>query len=555
MDVSELLSFRSEKSNKSSNQPLKRKYDSSDGENLPAIKKGEIAVNSVVKNEPKTDILDSLEQSAEGEELNDLAVKKMLLQFEKKVSKNQEMRIKYPDAPEKFMDSEVELNAIIHQMHVIATVPELYHILVDLNSIKSLLQLLSHENTDISIAIIDLLQELTDIDALTDSEEGAEVLIEALIEGQVIALLVQNMDRFDESVKEESEGVHSSLNVIENMIELKAETCQAATQQGLMQWLLKRMKAKMPFDGNKLYVSEMISILIQNDENNKQLLGELEGIDALLQQLAIYKRHDPSTTEEIEFMENLFTCLCSALAAVVNRDRFLKGEGLQLMNLMLREKKLSRFGSIKVLNHAMTGPEGFENCQKFIDILGLRSVFPLFMKLPKIPKKLGITNDELFEHVICIVSSLVHNSQGMQRQRLMNKFSENDHEKVDRLVELHFKFLEKVRIVDAKIDKDKYDIKKYGGEIDEEQEDQFYLQRLDAGLFCLQQIDYIMLDICHSGPSTIKDRVVHILSIRGGSVKTIKNVMREYAGNIGNARTQKDQEAEQERILQLVDSF
>lgn len=35
--------------------------------------------------------------------------------------------------------------------------------------------------------------------------------------------------------------------------------------------------------------------------------------------------------------------------ATVNRDRFLRGEGLQLMNLMLREKKMSRNGSLKVI--------------------------------------------------------------------------------------------------------------------------------------------------------------------------------------------------------------
>lgn len=110
-------------------------------------------------------------------------------------------------------------------------------------------------------------------------------------------------------------------------------------------------------------------------------------------------------------------------------------------------------------------------------------------------------------------------------------------------------------MIDAKIDKEKYDIRKYGGDIDEEQEDQFYLQRLDAGLFCLQQIDYVLLDVCQSGPHTVKDRVVHILSIRGGSIKTIKNVMREYAGNIGSAKTKEDQVAEQERILQLVENF
>ena len=52
--------------------------------------------------------------------------------------------------------------------------------------------------------------------------------------------------------------------------------------------------------------------------------------------MQMYKRHDPSIVEEIEFMENLFNSLCSALMLPANRDRFLKGEGIQLMNLMLR---------------------------------------------------------------------------------------------------------------------------------------------------------------------------------------------------------------------------
>lgn len=43
---------------------------------------------------------------------------------------------------------------------------------------------------------------------------------------------------------------------------------------------------------------------------------------------------------------------------------------------------MSRNSAIKVLNHAMTGQEGADNCQKFVDILGLRTIFPLFMKTP-----------------------------------------------------------------------------------------------------------------------------------------------------------------------------
>lgn len=47
------------------------------------------------------------------------------------------------------MESELDLNDIIQEMHVIATMPDLYHLLVELNAVNSLLGLLSHENTDI----------------------------------------------------------------------------------------------------------------------------------------------------------------------------------------------------------------------------------------------------------------------------------------------------------------------------------------------------------------------------------------------------------------------
>ncbi len=226
---------------------------------------------------------------------------------------------------------EIDLHSMIQELKVVATVPDLYPVLVELHAIPSLLELLAHQNTDISVAIIDLLQELTDVDILHESLEGADILIDTLVKQQAGALLIQNLDRLDETVKEESDGVHNTLSIFENLTEIRPEMCKEIAEQGLLQWILKRLKLKMPFDGNKLYCSEILSILIQNTNENRLLLGTLDGTDVLLQQLAIYKRHDPATSEEQEFMENLFNCLCSALMAKENRERFLRGEGLQLM--------------------------------------------------------------------------------------------------------------------------------------------------------------------------------------------------------------------------------
>lgn len=116
-----------------------------------------------------------------GEILDAGAIKRILLSFEKKVSKNQEMRVKFPDMPEKFMESELELNDEIQKLHVVATVPEYYPVLTETNVLQTILGLLSHDNSDISIAVIDLLQELTDEGAMTESEEEVEGLVDALL--------------------------------------------------------------------------------------------------------------------------------------------------------------------------------------------------------------------------------------------------------------------------------------------------------------------------------------------------------------------------------------
>ncbi|XP_072773079.1 beta-catenin-like protein 1 isoform X3 [Taeniopygia guttata] len=464
MDVGELLSYQPNRSTKrprdEEEEEIKARRKQASAREHGRHREEESAALEETDDEKKKLLQiierDGEEEDEEEEPLDESSVKKMILTFEKRSYKNQELRIKFPDNPEKFMESELDLNDIIQEMHVIATMPGLYHLLA---------------------------------------------------------------------------------------------------QQGLMQWLLKRLKAKMPFDANKLYCSEVLAILLQNNDDNRELLGELDGIDVLLQQLSVFKRHNPSTAEEQEMMENLFDSLCSCLMLSSNRDRFLKGEGLQLMNLMLREKKISRSSALKVLDHAMIGPEGTDNCHKFVDILGLRTIFPLFMKSPKKIKKVGTTEKEHEEHVCSILASLLRNLRGQQRTRLLNKFTENDSEKVDRLMELYFKYLDAMQVADKKIDGEKHDMVRRGEIIDDDMEDEFYLRRLDAGLFVLQLICYIMAEICNANVPQIRQRVHQILNMRGSSIKIVRHILKEYAENIGDGKNQEFRESEQKRILDLLENF
>jgi beta-catenin-like protein 1 len=63
---------------------------------------------------------------------------------------------------------------------------------------------------------------------------------------------------------------------------------------------------------------------IQGNERIQRRIGEMGGIDTLLQCVAMYKSRDPSTAEEEEFMQNCFDLLCSCLMIQENKAIFVK---------------------------------------------------------------------------------------------------------------------------------------------------------------------------------------------------------------------------------------
>ena len=158
------------------------------------------------------------------EPLDATRLQHLLLSFEKKITKNQQMRVKFADDPEKFMESEIALHDEVSQLLAVAASPELFPLLVSLGSVKSILGVLTHENTDISLAVLALLQELTDPDTLqTESEEemrGGQVLLDALVAEQGLELVVQNLGRLDDKVEEDSLGIGQSLTILENVIDV-----------------------------------------------------------------------------------------------------------------------------------------------------------------------------------------------------------------------------------------------------------------------------------------------------------------------------------------------
>lgn len=334
--------------------------------------------NSNSNNDIDLSLLEAVEKSQNAVEAPDLrTLKKLVLSFERRLKDNIGARLKYADQPDRFADSEVELHEDLQKLKVLAGAPDLYPDLVSLNTVPSILNLLGHDNTDIAIDVVQLLQELTDDEVFDENDEAVGVLVDALVDNNVLELLVQNLQRLNDSDPDESAAVYGTLATIENLIEVKPAVAELVCERTkLFKWLMGKIKVR-EFDGNKQYASEILAILLQSSVANQKKLGQMNGVDVLLQAVAMYKSKDPKSSDEAEMLENLFDCLCCLLMPLENKERFVKAEGVELMIIIIKQKKSAYGSAIRALDFAMTKyPPA---CERFIDVLGLKTAFAAFM--------------------------------------------------------------------------------------------------------------------------------------------------------------------------------
>ncbi|ORY80665.1 Catenin-beta-like protein [Leucosporidium creatinivorum] len=494
-------------------------------------------------------------EATEPGELTPVTVRRQLLALEKAIDENRRLRTKFPTDPTKFVDSEFTLLEALHALLLLSSAPALtYPILLDLSTPESLGDLLSHENTDVFIAVVELLEEWLDPEGLDDedddegAEEGAQekkveatkALVDGLVTVGVVDLAVGGLDRLNEEEEEGRGGVFHTLGLLENLLTLTptVATPLLAPTSPFLKYLVTRLAAdKLPADRdqNRYYAAEMLSLVLSlpadGVEEGRKRLADESHVDTLLKVLSAYRRRDPSGADETEFMENVFDALCTSLHTPAVKTAFLEGEGIELMCLMLKEKKLSRTRAIKTLDHALQGQSGIALCEKFVELLGLKTLFSAFMgksanKKSKASFSTATTHEDT-EHLLSLLSSLLTSlsSDSPPRLRLLAKFVENDYEKVDRLIELREE-------VETRVEKAAREtVAEEGEDVDEVD---IYLGKLEGGLASLQLIDYVTAWICMEDDG-VRDHIIMLLARKDRSLSDVIRVLAEYRDNIGDA--------------------
>ncbi|KAL1964533.1 hypothetical protein VTN77DRAFT_6830 [Rasamsonia byssochlamydoides] len=451
-------------------------------------------------------------------------VRRLALTFEKRISKNAELRAKFENDPQKFMASEADLDTEIKSLSILSEHPELYEEFAKLGCVGSLVSLLSHDNTDIAIDAIQIISELTDEDVQAEQEQW-DSLVNAMLDADLIELLAQNLSRLDESNDADKAGVYYILNVLENLASQASIAEKIGQDASIMPWLLSRVQQKeTPVSQNKQYAAEILAILLQSSTQNRKKFADMDGVDVLLQLLSAYRRRDPEKdSNEEEYVENLFDCLTCVVDEDEGKDKFVQAEGVELAQIMLREGKLSKQRALRALDHALSGQGGGAGCERLVEIAGLRTIFGMFMKKQ---------DSETIEHLLGIFASLLRLLPGgsAARIRTLAKFMEKDYEKIQKLITLRREYAARLAPVEQAIERERR------GLDETEQEElagEWLSRRLDAGLFSLQTIDVILAWLVAEDDGA-KSKISSLLADRDEDLSLIRKTLQEQMDGLGD---------------------
>ncbi|EER25745.1 hypothetical protein D8B26_004153 [Coccidioides posadasii str. Silveira] len=513
-------------------------------EDIPDDEEGRFFGGGVTRD--TTNALDFIEQQEKegvtAGKIDSAWLKRTALNFEKRISKNAELRAKYESDPQKFMASEADLDVDIKGLSILSEHPQLYPEFAELGCVGSLVSLLAHENTDIAIDVIEILAELTDEDVEAESEQW-ESLVDAMLDADLIELLAQNLSRLDEDIESDRAGVYHILNVLENLSSQSSVAEKIGQESEIMPWLYARIqKGEKSVTQNKQYAAEVLAILLQSSQKNRERFAGLNGVDTLLQLLSVYRKRDPEKdSDEEEYVENLFDSLTCVVDGALGKEKFVEAEGVELAQIMLREGKMSKPRALRVLNHAVGGKDGARVCEQLVEAGLLRTVFGMFMKKQ---------DNQTVEHLLGIFASLLRLLPGESagRIRTLAKFVEKDYEKVSRLVQFRRGYASKLLPIDQAIAQERANLSK------DEQDAmavEWLSRRLDVGLFSLQIIDVILAWLVAEDDGA-KARIKSLLSDQDQDLSIIRATLEEQLSGLEGPEGEEEEKDMLTTLLEFI---
>ncbi|GBE59089.1 beta-catenin family protein, putative [Babesia ovata] len=470
--------------------------------------------------------------------------------LEKRLLRNQQVRLEHPEEPERWVKSEVDLDEQIRLFRDLCAQPELFEPFEELGGLRILRDALSHPNIDIAMATLAVLNELIDPDALVRLPR-AEKFLRSLQQLSLHVPCVAALLKIEEDNSEvDYEGVKSALELLESLVELfPSVEGDMSENRELLQFLLRRMKASktLEYDSNRVHAGEILCILLQHSEECLALVGgqELDGVDKLLRIITVFRKKDPEGVEEEELVENAVQCLCRLMLIQSNRLIFGKLQGVKLLIRLIKERRSTYRLAITLLDYALMDCP--ENCALFVSGLGLKCIFSVLMRKGVRTKPGSEDEKREDEHVLGVIHSLCTHSSGTELARVMNKFVEHKYEKLERLIELHEKYTALSRAAAKKTQDRSGSARSLYSALQLNEDNQEYLERYEAGLSICQLVDCIILRLYNMGNSNLSSCLLVLLHNKGVNIQDIYNNISDYLEHLDEGA--KDTREKVDRLL------
>lgn len=334
-------------------------------------------------------------------------------------------------------------------------------------------------------------------------KNGTDVLMESL--GRLDTTETQEDGENDDDDDDVGQGVGHILNVVEHLLEIDnmlplvrgadqsitltignlnvtQQLCQA--KLGFVPWLLEqtdsRQKGERTNDKSNMKpwrdrCFEILALLAPHEElyqppcspdwrnlpyyhavwkGNEKPSENLDGIEILLQGVAVFRKRQPLNDTELDVLENTCIILDAALTySSTNLEAFVGAQGIELVFRCIKERVHSGGVALKCLDFTGAEPIHQKACLHMVAIASaLKYILPLLMnqnlprpalldtmskKAKKLKKKEWSTNMEqtTIRILYALMRLLPDNDPQDSQARLIAKFAD-DAAKCDRIVEL-----------------------------------------------------------------------------------------------------------------------
>jgi beta-catenin-like protein 1 len=537
-------------------------------------------------------MLEELEKGTSGSTIVELTAKGVLAaakSLESIYKKNSTIRAKFPNEPTKYMDSEVALYEQLTTLVAVATDTSLYKHVENSNLMPILIQLLGHENSDISASVVSLFLEWVDPSLATD-DPGVISILKRL--GKVIILqawesMVINLSRYqsdDDTQDSNLKGVDNTLSLLENLMEvhtltlpegiLDDETQSAAgymaRESGIFSWLFQQLESPDTSQSMKSRCMELLAFASQNvdvydslpdwasiprlpqpniDSNEpaskKPKIGKINGVEILLQAIAQYRKKQPQSDLEIETLENASLSMSSCMAlskSNQNVSAFLEAQGVELVVRCLKERVHAGGCCLKLLDFDGNDQTHKMAAESIVSAGGLKYLFPIFSGI-RIPKPAQVNRmkereklewyQEATAQTIRILYALTvqldETSPVDAKSRFVAKFVDDGHKNCDRLVELLFEYDKRARVAEYKFLRSASD--------DEEKDEEQLLAAFDAKLGgggdLFHRLAAITACVCINS-KRCHERIISQLKMQQSGLSLVKDSLTEFATALRN---------------------